>query len=105
MTGARTVHPLLCSREGRQYTIRSQHSRDAAIPTKAALFIKPMRGLGSGAAGPASHTRSRVAAQPPHWHNSAFTLRAAMNPKDYQLDPFWMPFTANRQFKKSPRML
>ncbi|MGZ5139055.1 MAG: aminotransferase class III-fold pyridoxal phosphate-dependent enzyme, partial [Burkholderiales bacterium] len=28
-----------------------------------------------------------------------------MNPKDYQLDPFWMPFTANRQFKKSPRML
>ncbi|MEA3152465.1 MAG: beta-alanine--pyruvate transaminase [Betaproteobacteria bacterium] len=28
-----------------------------------------------------------------------------MNPKDYQFDPFWMPFTANRQFKKSPRML
>jgi beta-alanine--pyruvate transaminase len=28
-----------------------------------------------------------------------------MNPKDYQLDPFWMPFTANRQFKQSPRVL
>ncbi|MDB5926257.1 MAG: aspartate aminotransferase family protein [Betaproteobacteria bacterium] len=28
-----------------------------------------------------------------------------MNPQDYQFDPFWMPFTANRQFKKSPRML
>jgi beta-alanine--pyruvate transaminase len=28
-----------------------------------------------------------------------------MNPKDYRLDPFWMPFTANRQFKNAPRML
>ena len=28
-----------------------------------------------------------------------------MNPKDYQLDPFWMPFTANAQFKKTPRVL
>jgi beta-alanine--pyruvate transaminase len=28
-----------------------------------------------------------------------------MNPKDDALDPFWMPFTANRQFKKAPRML
>ncbi|MGZ8231263.1 MAG: aminotransferase class III-fold pyridoxal phosphate-dependent enzyme [Burkholderiales bacterium] len=28
-----------------------------------------------------------------------------MNPRDYQLDPFWMPFTANRQFKASPRLL
>jgi beta-alanine--pyruvate transaminase len=28
-----------------------------------------------------------------------------MNPKDYALDPFWMPFTANRQFKQAPRML
>jgi beta-alanine--pyruvate transaminase len=28
-----------------------------------------------------------------------------MTPKDYTLDPFWMPFTANRQFKQTPRML
>ena len=28
-----------------------------------------------------------------------------MNPKDDQLDSFWMPFTANRQFKKTPRIL
>jgi beta-alanine--pyruvate transaminase len=28
-----------------------------------------------------------------------------MNPRDYALDPFWMPFTANRQFKQAPRML
>src|SRR4029079_13419115 len=28
-----------------------------------------------------------------------------MKPKDYDLEPFWMPFTANRQFKKTPRIL
>jgi beta-alanine--pyruvate transaminase len=28
-----------------------------------------------------------------------------MPPRDYPLDPFWMPFTANRQFKAGPRML
>jgi beta-alanine--pyruvate transaminase len=28
-----------------------------------------------------------------------------MNPKDDAPAPFWMPFTANRQFKKAPRML
>ncbi len=28
-----------------------------------------------------------------------------MNPRDYDLDSFWMPFTANRQFKQTPRML
>jgi beta-alanine--pyruvate transaminase len=28
-----------------------------------------------------------------------------MNTRDYQLDPFWMPFTANRQFKQAPRLL
>jgi beta-alanine--pyruvate transaminase len=28
-----------------------------------------------------------------------------MNPKDYALEPYWMPFTANRQFKAAPRML
>ena len=28
-----------------------------------------------------------------------------MTARDYALDPFWMPFTANRQFKKTPRML
>jgi beta-alanine--pyruvate transaminase len=28
-----------------------------------------------------------------------------MNPKDTPLDSFWMPFTANRQFKQAPRML
>jgi beta-alanine--pyruvate transaminase len=28
----------------------------------------------------------------------------AMNPRDYQLDAYWMPFTANRQFKAAPRM-
>lgn len=28
-----------------------------------------------------------------------------MNPRDYPLDPFWMPFTPNRQFKNAPRML
>ena len=27
-----------------------------------------------------------------------------MNPRDYELDPFWMPFTANRQFKGAPRI-
>jgi beta-alanine--pyruvate transaminase len=28
-----------------------------------------------------------------------------MKPRDYGLDPFWMPFTANRQFKAAPRIL
>ncbi|MBI1965323.1 MAG: aspartate aminotransferase family protein [Betaproteobacteria bacterium] len=28
-----------------------------------------------------------------------------MPPRDYPLDPFWMPFTANRQFKAAPRIL
>ena len=28
-----------------------------------------------------------------------------MKLKDYDLDPLWMPFTANRQFKKAPRVL
>jgi len=27
-----------------------------------------------------------------------------MPPRDYPLDPFWMPFTANRAFKEAPRM-
>ena len=27
-----------------------------------------------------------------------------MSPRDYPLDPFWMPFTANRAFKAAPRM-
>ena len=27
-----------------------------------------------------------------------------MKPKDYDLQPYWMPFTANRQFKAAPRM-
>ena len=28
-----------------------------------------------------------------------------MKPRDYELDSFWMPFTANRQFKAAPRLL
>ena len=28
-----------------------------------------------------------------------------MTPRDYDLEPFWMPFTANRQFKSAPRIL
>jgi len=28
-----------------------------------------------------------------------------MKPRDYDLDAFWMPFTANRQFKNAPRIL
>jgi len=28
-----------------------------------------------------------------------------MNARDYDLEPFWMPFTANRQFKAAPRIL
>ena len=28
-----------------------------------------------------------------------------MPPRDYPLEPFWMPFTANRQFKAAPRIL
>ena len=28
-----------------------------------------------------------------------------MPPRDYPLEPFWMPFTANRQFKAAPRLL
>ena len=27
-----------------------------------------------------------------------------MNPRDYDLEAFWMPFTANRQFKAAPRI-
>ncbi|HKA42101.1 MAG TPA: aspartate aminotransferase family protein [Burkholderiales bacterium] len=27
-----------------------------------------------------------------------------MNPRDYDLESFWMPFTANRQFKAAPRI-
>lgn len=28
-----------------------------------------------------------------------------MKPRDYELDPFWIPFTANRPFKEAPRIL
>lgn len=28
-----------------------------------------------------------------------------MTPRDFPLEPFWMPFTANRQFKAAPRIL
>ncbi|MBI3067903.1 MAG: aminotransferase class III-fold pyridoxal phosphate-dependent enzyme, partial [Betaproteobacteria bacterium] len=28
-----------------------------------------------------------------------------MKPRDYDLSAFWMPFTANRQFKAAPRIL
>jgi beta-alanine--pyruvate transaminase len=28
-----------------------------------------------------------------------------MPPRDYPLEPYWMPFTANRQFKAAPRMI
>ncbi|MCC7486872.1 MAG: aspartate aminotransferase family protein [Burkholderiales bacterium] len=28
-----------------------------------------------------------------------------MNPRDYDLEAFWMPFTANRQFKAAPRVM
>ena len=28
-----------------------------------------------------------------------------MNPRDFGLDAYWMPFTANRQFKSAPRLL
>ena len=28
-----------------------------------------------------------------------------MTPRDYPLDPYWMPFTANRAFKAGPRLL
>ena len=28
-----------------------------------------------------------------------------MSTRDYDLEPFWMPFTANRQFKSAPRIL
>ena len=31
-------------------------------------------------------------------------MNIATNPKPNNLDAFWMPFTANRQFKKNPRM-
>ena len=27
-----------------------------------------------------------------------------MNPRDFALEPYWMPFTANRQFKAAPRL-
>jgi beta-alanine--pyruvate transaminase len=27
-----------------------------------------------------------------------------MNPRDYDLEAYWMPFTANRQFKAAPRI-
>ena len=27
-----------------------------------------------------------------------------MNPRDFELDAYWMPFTANRQFKAAPRL-
>jgi len=28
-----------------------------------------------------------------------------MTARDYDLEQFWMPFTANRQFKAAPRIL
>lgn len=28
-----------------------------------------------------------------------------MHPRDYRLEPYWMPFTANRAFKAAPRLL
>src|SRR5688572_1834064 len=41
------------------------------------------------------------------WQNTSVPLlfRLPMPPRDYPLDPYWMPFTANRQFKAAPRML
>src|SRR5579872_5154886 len=33
------------------------------------------------------------------------TLESAPMATDYTLDSFWMPFTANRQFKAKPRLL
>jgi beta-alanine--pyruvate transaminase len=40
------------------------------------------------------------------WQNSLLSDRTPpMPPRDYPLDPFWMPFTANRQFKAAPRVL
>lgn len=37
--------------------------------------------------------------------NCIFSTGDNMKPRDYQLDAFWMPFTANRQFKSAPRLL
>ncbi|MCB1994474.1 MAG: aspartate aminotransferase family protein, partial [Rhodoferax sp.] len=36
---------------------------------------------------------------------AAAAAAAATTGGDAALDAFWMPFTANRQFKKSPRLL
>src|SRR5262245_29182110 len=33
------------------------------------------------------------------------TTSPAMNPRDYDFESLWMPFTANRQFKAAPRVL
>src|SRR3954462_10725604 len=48
-----------------------------------------------------------LAGLPRGWHNSALPRRrpAAMTSRDYSLDSFWMQFTANRSFKKLPRVL
>jgi len=49
-----------------------------------------------------------MAEEPRCWQNSTFHNPAAdlqMPPRDYPLEPFWIPFTANRQFKAAPRIL
>jgi len=42
----------------------------------------------------------------PHWQNRPvnFADSHAMPPRDYALEPYWMPFTANRAFKAAPRL-
>src|SRR5512134_2277152 len=46
-------------------------------------------------------------AEPRHrWQNTTVSpSHRPMPPRDYDLEPFWMPFTANRQFKAAPRIL
>jgi len=42
-----------------------------------------------------------------HWQNTRFTPpeNPDMPPRDYPLEPYWMPFTANRAYKAAPRLL
>ena len=42
---------------------------------------------------------------PAQYSFALLRLDPPMTARDYALDPFWMPFTANRQFKSAPRVL
>src|SRR5690554_6078602 len=65
----------------------------------------------AGARVPSVERRKRPDRVPPNLTGEMQMLRAAHQPRDFDvlapndLEAFWMPFTANRAFKKRPRLV